>query len=49
LESLFGKSVPDILHSFQVIVKRIPEHKGGNIVDKIRGGGVLNSVGFELG
>jgi hypothetical protein len=49
LESLFGKGIPDILHSFLVVVERIPKHKGGNIIYKIRGSRILNGVRLELG
>jgi hypothetical protein len=48
MEALFYKSIPNILYGFTVIVKRIPEYKGRNIVDKIGCSRVVNSIGFQL-
>jgi hypothetical protein len=48
MEPLFYQGIPDVFYGFAVVVKRIPEHKRRNVVDKIGGGRVVDGVGFQL-
>jgi hypothetical protein len=48
MEPLFYEGISNILYGFMVVVKRIPKHKGRNIVDKIGSSGVVNGIGFQL-